>query len=94
MPRDGVQHSIDESGRIIFIFDSPDGGKALPFEGISGPGDSGGPALVMTPQGWATMGVSSAQRITGDKQGVYGAEEIYVRISDFVGWIDAKIAPK
>ena len=81
-----------EAGRIIFIFDSPDSGKALPFEGISGPGDSGGPALVMTPQGWATMGVSSAQRVTGGKEGLYGVEEIYVRVSDYVSWIEANMA--
>ena len=83
-----------ETGRIIFVFDSPDSGKALPFEGISGPGDSGGPALVMTPQGWATLGVSSAQRVTGDKEGQYGVEELYVRVSDYVSWIDAKTARK
>lgn len=79
-----------EPGRIIFTFDAPDSGRALPYEGISGPGDSGGPALVMTPQGWATMGVSSAQRIKGDKEGLYGAEEIYVRISEYAAWIDAE----
>ena len=83
-----------EAGRIIFTFDAPDSGRALPYEGISGPGDSGGPALVMTPQGWAIVGVSSAQRIKGDKEGLYGAEEIYVRMSDYAAWIDAKTRSK
>ena len=83
-----------EPGRIIFTFDAPATGRALPSEGISGPGDSGGPALVMTAQGWATMGVSSAQRIFGDKEGLYGAEELYVRVSAYADWIEATVNGK
>ena len=75
---------------LIWEFDDPRGlaGRALPLEGINGPGDSGGPALIMTPQGWVVAGVSSGQRTFGRAEGLYGAEEEYVRVSSFAAWID------
>ena len=87
-----AENRIDraEAGLLTWVFDTPTGGRALPLEGISGPGDSGGPALVMTPHGWAIIGVSSAQRTFGRPEGLYGAEELYVRVSDYAAWIDSK----
>ncbi len=35
-----------ESGSIWFLFDEPDSPKATLLEGVSGPGDSGGPAFL------------------------------------------------
>lgn len=71
---------------IRFEFDAPPGGTDL--EGISGPGDSGGPALIN--QGGRTLiiGVSSAN----DDEGAsgpcrYGSTEYYARVSKATGWM-------
>lgn len=74
---------------LIMSFDDPRSGtgRALHLEGISGPGDSGNPALIGTPQGWRVAGIGSAQRTFGRSEGLYGADEYYVRISDLTDWI-------
>jgi hypothetical protein len=77
---------------LVFCFDAPPGGTDL--EGISGPGDSGGPAFI-TMNGQAFLaGVSSGQdsRATG-KEGVYGVTEYYVRVSSYYDWIKGVIGP-
>jgi hypothetical protein len=82
-----------EDGRLRWKFDAPGPkSRGLTLEGISGPGDSGGPALVRTPQGWALAGVSSAQDTMGGPEGLYGVEEVFVRISEFTGWIDRHLS--
>jgi secreted trypsin-like serine protease len=99
-PEDGrfrvAENRVDAArdGWLIWQFDDPRSGtgRALAREGISGPGDSGGPALVMTPEGLAVAGVGSAQRTFGRPEGLYGADEYFVRVSDFVPWIDATLA--
>jgi len=78
-----------EDGRLAWMFDAPGpNSKALTLEGISGPGDSGGPALIKTTQGWALAGVSSAQNTMGRPEGLYGVEELFVRVSEFTEWIE------
>ena len=88
--RDGVMRAgtnrVDRVAEnwLRFRFDAPPDGTEL--EGISGPGDSGGPALI----DGKIAGVSSGQddRATG-KEGVYGVEEYYVRVSSYLDWIAA-----
>jgi TonB family protein len=75
---------------ITFDFDSPKN-KALTLEGISGPGDSGGPAFITTPSGFKVAGVSSHQRNNPNGQGLYGVEEYYTRTSAHQSWIDNTI---
>ena len=78
-----------EGGRLYWRFDGPgEKSAALRLEGISGPGDSGGPALVATPGGWAIAGVSSSQDTRGGPEGLYGVVESFVRVSAFAAWID------
>lgn len=74
---------------IEFVFDSPDLGEALPFEGISGPGDSGGPALLFDGGSPLLMGVSSHQLGQGADgiTGTYGVREYYTRVSAYADWI-------
>lgn len=79
-----------ENGRLFWIFDDPDSG-ALPLEGISGPGDSGGPALLPVANGWVLAGISSGQDTKGGAEGLYGVEEVFVRVSDFVDWTEGVI---
>lgn len=83
-------------GWLIWRFDDPRSaiGNALALEGISGPGDSGGPALIATPRGYSIAGVSSRQRSFGRPEGVYGAEEYFVRVSQYLPWIDATISAR
>lgn len=69
---------------LEFVFDQ--GSSALPFEGVSGGGDSGGPAFVKSENGYAVLGISS--RFTGGGIGKYGITEFYTRVSYFDKWID------
>jgi hypothetical protein len=90
-----IAHNRIDSASDLYIdwkFDDPRAGGALKLEGISGPGDSGGPALVRKGHGWATLGVSSHQRPFGGPEGRYGVVERYVRISAILPWIRREIA--
>ena len=75
---------------LIFQFDAPDSDRTTDLEGISGPGDSGGPAYQWNDDGVWLVGVSSGQD-TGDagKEGVYGVTEYYVNVAGFVTWIES-----
>jgi hypothetical protein len=73
---------------IHFYFDSPESGKATLLEGISGPGDSGGPAFIEANGFRYIVGISSHQ--TGREsfgKGRYGVIENYTRISNYSSWI-------
>jgi hypothetical protein len=91
--RDGVRRAATnriESVRekwLTFLFDAPPAGTEL--EGISGPGDSGGPAFLTVDGKFFVAGVSSGQdsRAAGGKEGVYGVTEYYVRVSSYAEWI-------
>ena len=81
-----------ETGKIWWRFDAPGPNtRALTLEGISGPGDSGGPALLRTPTGWAVVGISSAQDTKDGAEGLYGVDEVFVRVSEFAKWIDTYV---
>ncbi|MEP0972155.1 MAG: S1 family peptidase [Balneola sp.] len=91
-----AQNKVDgirEDGFIRFTFDAPDSGEALPLEGISGPGDSGGPALWFDGDQAFIMGVSSHQngRGMGKPEGVYNVYEFYTRVSEFTDWIETEL---
>jgi hypothetical protein len=73
-----------------FSLDS--GASATEFEGISGPGDSGGPAYVRRDGELFTMGVSSMGLGKGSGPGRYGARELYTRISTHLEWLHATMA--
>lgn len=87
---------LEREGFIRFTFDSPDSGKALPLEGISGPGDSGGPALWFDGDQAYIMGVSSHQdgQGMGKPEGRYGVWEFYSRVSAYTEWVEEVVAGK
>ncbi|MEP5613063.1 MAG: trypsin-like serine protease [Cyclobacteriaceae bacterium] len=93
-----AQNLIDGSktGYIRFTFDAPETENSLPLEGISGPGDSGGPALWFDGDQAYIMGVSSHQdgRGTGKPEGVYGVYEYYTRVSEFSDWVLGEMEEK
>ncbi len=71
---------------IHFTFDAPGSANVTKLEGVSGPGDSGGPAFFEVNSKRYIVGISSHQRSTNGK-GRYGAVEYYTRVSTFYNWI-------
>ena len=78
---------------IHFTFDSPNSDKATELEGVSGPGDSGGPAFYEIDSKKYIVGVSSHQ-VSGNGKGRYSAVEYYSRVSSYSAWIKQVIDHK
>lgn len=75
-----------QGATLRFNFDAPPAGEEL--EGISGPGDSGGPAFIEKDGRVFVAGVSSANASgTGTGLCTYGTIEIYCRVSALRPWI-------
>lgn len=72
---------------IHFSFDAPPRGTAL--EGAPGPGDSGGPAIIMVRGEPAVAGISSAGFDGRYGSGSYGAVDVFTRVSRHVAWVDS-----
>jgi hypothetical protein len=77
---------------LQFRFDQ--GAAALPLEGISGPGDSGGPALLRQHGQLWVLGVSAWQdaSATDWQEGKYGVIEHYSRVSHYHAWLRSILA--
>lgn len=76
---------------ILMPFDEPP--NALPLEGSAGLGDSGGPAIALTPDGPRVIGVCSRNSEQGATMCQYGTTEYYARVSTHMDWMDAVMAP-
>jgi hypothetical protein len=78
-----------EDSILRFRFDEPGDPDVTDLEGISGPGDSGGPAYIERGGVLYVVGVSSAQNAApaGRQRGHYKVLEFYTRVSHFAGWI-------
>ncbi len=74
---------------IRFVFNSPEEAGVTPLEGISGDGDSGGPALLVTDEETWIVGLSSFQDEGNFSLGRYGVEEFYTRVSQYRAWLEA-----
>jgi hypothetical protein len=85
---------LAEGSILRFRFDGPTDPDVTELEGISGPGDSGGPAYLVRDAVLFVVGVSSAQsaRPTGGMRGRYGVLEYYPRVSYFADWIQSTLA--
>lgn len=81
---------------LTWTFDAPDSMSDRPtrLEGVSGPGDSGGPAFVQVGGTYRLVGVSSAQstRAAGGQEGRYGVIEYYTRVSTYRTWIESTVS--
>jgi hypothetical protein len=90
--RRAVTNKIDDAGprRIFMKFDQPP--AATEHEGVGGPGDSGGPALIRLHDDVYIVGVSSASM--NGRPGTYNVTDVYVRISSYRKWIEQKIGKK
>ncbi len=98
-----VRVDTADGTQLAWMFRKPDDPRTTPLEGISGPGDSGGPAFITVNGKPCIAGVSSNQRIElsgpppkdgsapggngEDVQGRYGVTEVYTRVSKYVSWI-------
>jgi hypothetical protein len=95
-PEDGLKRGatniVDRADRdwLYFDFDAP--GSATDLEGISGPGDSGGPAILDVGGVSYVVGVSVYGKPGAKGRGTYGAEEGYTRVSTHAGWIIEQMA--
>ncbi|MCX7552351.1 trypsin-like serine protease [Marinicella sp. S1101] len=81
-----------EDNYLAFSFDSPGSSRVLELEGVNGPGDSGGPALIEKNKNLYIAGVSSRGYYANESdeisaEGKYGWTENYVRISTISNWI-------
>jgi hypothetical protein len=77
-----------DSWWIEFIFNSPTDTEVTDLEGISGDGDSGGPALIETEEGLQIVGLSSYQDEGNNSLGTYGVHEFYTRVSKYEIWMN------
>ncbi len=75
---------------LTWTFDHPDTKTKYltEYEGISGPGDSGGPAFIVKDDVVYLAGISSWQDTKGGDEGLYGVVENYTRVSQFIKWIN------
>lgn len=85
--------SVAES-RLRFDFDDPrlPHSRAVDLEGLPGLGDSGGPALLETADGWRIAGVAVGEispEPDSRTQGLYGAVGVYERVSAHLDWIES-----
>ena len=77
---------INAQGPLLkFIFNKGD--NALPLEGVSGGGDSGGPAYIKENNHFTLLGISSRPEGKFTNIGVYQINEVYTRASFFLPWI-------
>jgi hypothetical protein len=80
---------------FCYVFDKPS--DALPLEGASGSGDSGGPVLIQNDKDWLLAGLTSWSAPLGATRtapGLYGQISCNVRLSHYKGWIDSTIGGK
>ncbi|MCZ6873199.1 MAG: trypsin-like serine protease [bacterium] len=83
--RRAVTNVVDDAGplRIFMTFHEPPEGTE--HEGVGGPGDSGGPALLEQDGKLYLVGVSSGSM--NGKPGQYGVTDVYTRVSSYIEWI-------
>lgn len=91
---DGIMRAatnrVDSSDKEWIFFTFNEGESATELEGVSGPGDSGGPAFIEYDGKLFLAGVSSHSR--NGKPGRYGTVEGYTRVSSYADWVDAIIS--
>ncbi|GBL05910.1 trypsin-like serine protease [Glaciecola sp. KUL10] len=75
---------------LQFVFEKGDAG--LEYEGVSGNGDSGGPAYIKQGGDYFILGVSSRTGSDDKYAGEYGVTELYTRVSAHINWIEQVIS--
>lgn len=96
-----VRVDAAEGTELRWDFRRPDDPRATPLHGISGPGDSGGPAYVDRGGETCIAGVSSRQLVRVEEgqsgeaaEGRYGVTEVYARVSAYLPWLRSVMAAR
>jgi hypothetical protein len=76
---------------LRWTFDAPDSEAVMDLEGISGDGDSGGPALIVIDGVLQVAGISAWQDADDPDLGRYGVVEVYSRVSTELAFIEGTI---
>ncbi|HMQ08738.1 MAG TPA: trypsin-like serine protease [Saprospiraceae bacterium] len=89
----GFTNRIDEVNHdyIIFNYDSP-ADNPTKLEWTCGPGDSGGPALILENGNYHVVGISSKGMPGKQGKCTYGAKEFFVRVSSHLNWVNNVMA--
>ncbi len=90
----GATNTVDSVDDDWIFFDFDEGDEATDLEGVSGPGDSGGPALLAKDGKLYTLGVSVFSDGRGKGPGRYGVLEGYTRVSTHREWIESIVSGK
>jgi hypothetical protein len=90
----GATNRVESADDDWIIFNFDEGDDATDLEGVSGPGDSGGPALLIREGKVYTLGVSVFSDGRGKGPGRYGVLEGYTRVSTHRGWIESIVSGK
>lgn len=81
---------------LFYQFDSSP--SALPLEGMTGSGDSGGPAIIVENNTHYLVGLHSWHTYEGDmsnyQPALYGQSGVMVRVSSFQNWIQSVLSSK
>ena len=79
---------------FCYVFDPAP--SALPLEGMTGNGDSGGAVLIQAKDQWLLAGLPSWATAQGDvrtlRMGLYGQSSCNVRISHYIDWIESTMS--
>ena len=82
-----IQGTEAEGTVLAWTFRKPDEPEITAMEGISGPGDSGGPAFLRHRGQLCIAGISASQDDGGLGEGRYGVREFYPRVSHYRSWV-------
>ncbi len=83
-----AQNKITRVTETDIVFKFEKGDKGEPLEGVSGNGDSGGPAYVKDGNNYVLLGISSRYDPGFYDVGDYGITERYTRVSSYKDWIN------
>lgn len=81
----GARNKVEWASDEVLAFEMNAPETALDLEGVGGPGDSGGPAYIETPEGWFVAGISAY----GEWK--YGDYDHYTRVSSHIEWIESTL---
>jgi hypothetical protein len=89
-----AQNKVSGINQTEIIFKFEKGSKGERLEGVSGNGDSGGPAYIKEGDTYKLLGISSRADSWFYDIGEYGVTELYTRVSSYQNWIDQVISAK
>ena len=90
----GATNTVESVDHDWLHFTFRDPTTATDLEGVSGPGDSGGPALIEKSGKYFVAGISVWGQPGKNGRGTYGAQEGYTRVSSYASWIKDTLGGK